>query len=252
MSDLLKYIKADLSAHIDSSIVDDILQSYTKLLAKHRAVKLDEALLAGGRFVEHVLRAIEYVRSNKVLSEIKSVAATNKAIENDTSLPETLRLLIPRALYGMVYNIRSKRNAVHVKEIDPRSIDVAMSVAAASWVLAELIRVYHVSDEKSVEHCMTALSRSAIPYIESIDGEVFVGRGVKPRVEILLLLAHSGSDGLSRTDVGKMAKCSAPSVTTNLQALNSERLVHQSALKRYFITSQGETQLAEILSNEAK
>lgn len=250
MSDLLDHIKADLSTNIDASIVDDILKSYAKLLAKHRASKLDEALVAGGRFVEHTLRAIEYVRTKKVLSEIKSVAATNTKIENDTSLPETLRLLIPRALYGMVYNIRSKRNAVHVKEIDPRGIDVAMCVAAASWVLAELIRMFHVSDEKSVAHCMSVLSRTAIPFIESIDGEVFVGKLVKPRYEVLLLLAHAGKDGLSRTEVGKMAKCSAPSVTTNLQALEGERLIHKSCAKQYFITTQGETQLAKFLSEE--
>lgn len=248
MSDILIHIKADLSSHIDSTIVDDILESYAKLLTKHRASKLDEALVAGGRFVEHILRAIEYVRTNKILSEIKSVAATNTKIENDTSLPETLRLLIPRALYGMVYNIRSKRNAVHVKEIDPRGIDVAMSVAAASWVLAELVRIYHVSDEKSVARCMLVLSRTAIPFIESVGGEIVVGKKVPPRVEILLLLAHANSDGLTRNAIGKMAKCSASSVTKSLQGLVTDRLAHQSEAKSYFIMSDGETVLAKYLA----
>jgi len=71
------------------------------------------------------------------------------------------------------------------------------------------------------------------------------GRVTFKAVQVLVF-----SDGLSRTEVGKMAKCSAPSVTTNLQALKGERLVHQSASKQYFITSPGETTLAKFLSTE--
>ena len=119
---------------------------------------------------------IEAKRTGSVPPEIKSVAATVKGLENDTTLPESLRLLIPRALYGMIYNLRSKRDAVHVKEIDPRSIDVAMAVSAASWVIAELLRIYHVSDEQIVSLRMLALTRASIPFIEALDGETFVGR----------------------------------------------------------------------------
>jgi hypothetical protein len=50
----------------------------------------------------------------------------------------------------MIYDVRSKRGAVHVKEIDPRYIDVELSAMAASWILAEFIRLYHSDDEASV------------------------------------------------------------------------------------------------------
>ena len=117
--------RVDLAAHFPASIVDDILNTYMKLLSKRREGKLDDGLMQAGRFVEHVLRAVEFKKSGNLPTEIKSVAATVRDIENATSLPDSLRLLIPRALYGMAYNLRSKRDGVHVKEIDPRSIDLA-------------------------------------------------------------------------------------------------------------------------------
>lgn len=251
MSNLISQLRSDLSTSIDADVVDDLLTAYQELLAKHRSGDLQAALTKAGRFVEHTLRLIEFVRKGSAPAEIKSVASTIKALESETSLPESMRLLIPRALYGMVYNVRSKRNAVHVKEIDPTEIDVAMSVAAASWVLAELLRTYHSSDEGKVKQAMAALSRTAIPYIETIDGEVVVGHAVEPRIEVLMLLAHAGSEGMSRTEIGRTAKCSASSVTRCLQKLcsPSERCVHQSASKSYFITGKGELKLADALAN---
>ncbi|TXC73705.1 hypothetical protein FSZ31_02940 [Sphingorhabdus soli] len=239
--------RSDLIAHFPENVVDDILQTYINLLQKFRQGKLDDGLMQAGRFVEHLLRAIDFKITGNLPKEIKSVAAKIREVENATALPESLRLLIPKALYGMAYNIRSKRDAVHVKEIDARPIDLAMCVAAASWTVAELIREFHISDARDVESRMAALSRTKIPLIESINGEVFVSRKVKPKTEILLLLAHNVTAGLSRRELGVAAKCSPSSVTTSLQALMGERFVHQSIDARYHITSEGESHLSKIL-----
>jgi hypothetical protein len=184
-----------------------------------------------------------------VPSEIKSVATTIKGLENDATLPEPLRFLIPRVLYGMIYNLHSKRNAVHVKQIDPRSIDVAMTVSAASWVIAELLQIYHVSDEEIVREGMLALTRTSIPFIEALGGETFVGWKVKPAIELLLLLAPARPNGMTRKALGISAKCSQSAVTKGLQALEAERHVHQSGSGGYFITSSGEAHLVEQLQS---
>lgn len=231
------------------SPVVSLLDSYEELIAKHRGGDLEGALVKAGRFVEHALRLIEAKRTGSVPPEIKSVAATIGTIEKGTTLPEPLRLLIPRALYGMIYNLRSKRDAVHVKEIDPRGIDVAMAVSAASWVIAELLRMYHVSDEDTVRQRMLALVRTSIPFIEAVDGEVIVNRNVKAPIELLLLLAHAGPNGMTRKALGISAKCSPPAVTKALQVLKDERFVHQSAAGSYFLMSTGEAHLAKELAS---
>lgn len=242
---------ADLSSQIDQAIVSDLIDSYEKLLEKHKSGDLQGALTHGGRFVENTLRAIEFIRTGSVLSEIKSVSTTIQQLENKTTLNESLRLLIPRAAYGMIYNLRSKRDAVHVKGIDPTHIDVSLAVAAASWILAELLRLYHVSDEARVAQAMAAISRTTIPYIESIDGETLVSRSTPAKMEILLLLAHSKPAGLARKAIGEKAKCKPPTVTNTLKDLDEKRLIHLSSKKLYFITSTGEAALSSWISENA-
>ncbi len=236
-------IISDLGTKVPASLATDLIEAYEQLVAKHRSGDLEAALTKAGRFVEHTFRLIEYIRTGAAPVEIKQVGATIRSIENDTALPESLRILIPRAAYGMIYDLRSKRNAVHVKEIDPTAIDVALTVAAAGWITAELLRLYHRSDEKAVADAMLALTRGTIPMVESINGEVFVGKAVPAKIELLLLLAHAKPKGVSRTALGNAAKCSQPSVSSALKALGSERLIHLGADQAYYITSNGEQKL---------
>jgi len=244
-------IMKDLASHIDASVVADLIETYEQLVAKHRLGDQEAALTKAGRFVEHALRAIQFIRTGKAPAEIKSVAALIKELESDVSLSESLRFLIPRAAYGMIYNLRSKRDAVHVKEIDPRQIDGALAVASASWIVAEFLRLYHKSSEADVARCMNLLSRAVMPFIESIDGETFVGQNVPARVEVLLLLANASPQGLSRKAIGNAAKCSQPSVSKALSALVAERRAHQSESALYFVTAGGERELADWLAASA-
>ncbi len=157
-------------------------------------------------------------------------------------------MLIPRIALAMVYDLRSKRGAVHVKEIDPRGIDVDLAAKAASWIIAELVRLYHVEDENAVLREMTALTRATFPLLESIDGEDFVSKRVPPRVEIQLLLARKGGEGASRAQLGKMAKCGAPRVTEAIKALLKDRFIHKSKKDVYFLTGTGEADLMRWLA----
>jgi hypothetical protein len=241
-------IIADLSTHFSPRGVVDLVEAYEQLVRKQRTGDLEGALTKAGRFVEHLLRLLEQRRTGVLPPEIKSVSAAIRALENDTDLPEPLRLLIPRVAYGMIYNLRSKRDAVHVKEIDPRQIDGALAVSSASWIIAELLRMYHNSDEGAVSRCMAALTRGSIPFVEAIEGEVFVAQAVPARIEMLLLLAHASPQGLSRRAIGNSAKCSQPSVSKALSALLLDRKTHQAQSELYFLTSAGERELADWLS----
>ncbi|WNJ92926.1 hypothetical protein [Bosea sp. 685] len=239
-------IVADLSTKIPASLATELVEAYEQLVAKHRGGDFEGALTKAGRFVEHVLRVLEHIRTGAAPTEIKQVATTIQAIEKDANLPEPLRFLIPRAA-GMIYGMRSKRNAVHVKETDPTAIDVSLAVAAAGWIMAELLRLYHKSDEKAVADAMLALTRGTIPMVESINGQVFVGKTVPAKVEVLLLLAHAKPKGINRTTIGNSAKCSQPSVSTALKTLGAERMVHLGADRSYYITSNGEQTLGQWL-----
>ncbi|MDH3337684.1 MAG: hypothetical protein OER22_00220 [Gammaproteobacteria bacterium] len=239
----------DLSSAIDSEIATDLLKSYDEIVTRYRKNDLDGCLSASGKFVENTLRALEFLRTGKVLPEIKNASKTRVALENDTSLPESLRLLVPRVAMSMVYDIRSKTGAVHVKELDPRRIDASLAVHAASWIVAEFIRQFHLSDEAEVESAMASLMRTYTPLIESIAGETVVTHAVPCELEILLLLIDAGSTGLSRTELGRSTQYSPSTVTRNLQALTSKRYVYQTNDGSYHVTGPGEKRSSELLIN---
>lgn len=241
-------LERNLGSKIDPRVVADVLNAYEGLIQKHRALDAEAALTRAGKFVEHVFRALEYIRIGVAPAEIKSPAQTAKQLEGDTSLPESIRMLVPRIALAMVYDLRSKRGAVHVKEIDPRGIDVDLSAKAASWIIAELIRLYHVDDERRVRLEMIALTRATFPLLEHIDGEDFVSKKVPPRVEIQLLLGRKGGEGATRNQLGKMAKCGAPRVTEAIKSLQNERLIHQTGKGVYHLTGSGEADLMNWLA----
>ncbi len=238
-----KELERNLASKIDHRVITDVVNSYEGLVQKHRAFDAEAALTRAGKFVEHIFRALEFIRTGTSPTEIKSPAATAKLLEADTNLPESIRILIPRIALAMIYDIRSKRGAVHVKEIDPRGIDVDLAAKAASWIVAELIRLYHVDDENAVQREMAALTRATFPLLESIDGEAFVSKKVPPRVEIQLLLGQKGSQGATRTQLGKMAKCDAPRVTEAIKGLEKDRLIHLTEKNVYYLTGSGEADL---------
>lgn len=236
-------LERNLASRIDARVVTDILSAYEGLIQKHRALDAEAALTRAGKFVEHIFRALEFIRTGVAPTEIKSPASTAKLLEADTSLPESIRILIPRIALAMVYDVRSKRGAVHVKDIDPRGIDVDLAAKAASWIIAELIRLYHVDDENAVQVEMTALTRATFPLLESIDGEDFVSKNVPPRVEIQLLLGRKGGEGATRTQLGKMAKCDSQRVSDAIKSLTKDRFIHRTEKDIYYLTGSGEAYL---------
>jgi len=245
-------IVKSLSTRIDPKVVEALVSSYESLVAKFQKRDLDGCLGAAGKFVEHALRAAEHIRTGTAPAEIKAPHQTVKEIEKDQRLPEGLRVLIPRIAHAMIYEIRSKRGAIHVKEIDPRQIDASLAVQAASWVLAEFIRLYHNGQEAAVTHAMAALMRPHVPFIEEFGQESVVTRAVPCDVELLLLLARAGQDGLDRRIVGQASKFPPSTVTRSLQRLDRARQVHRTREGTIHITGTGEAKLLDYLSQHGK
>jgi hypothetical protein len=218
--------------------------------SKFRRGDLDGCLGEAGKFVEHTLRAVEHIRTGTAPAEIKSAQQTVKEIEKDASLPEALRILMPRIAHAMIYDIRSKRGGMHVKEIDPRHIDAALAAHAASWVLAEFLRLYHDDDEQAIARTMHDLMARHVPFIEQFGDENAVTRAVPCNIEILLLLAKGGAQGVDRAALGRASKFSSSSVTQALKRMGRLRHVHRTRDGYFHITAPGEQELARFLLAE--
>jgi hypothetical protein len=243
-------VQANLSRAIDPRVTVALISSYEKLQAKFRKGDLEGCLGEAGKFVEHALRAVEHIRTGTAPAEIKSAQQTVKEIEKDTSLPEALRILVPRVALAMIYNIRSKRGGMHVKEIDPRCIDAALATQAASWVLAEFLRLYHDDDEQAIARAMDDLMARHVPFIEQFGDESVVTREVPCNIEILLLLAKGNARGVDRAALGRASKFSPSSVTQALKRMDNLRHVHRTRDGHFHITASGEQELTNFLLAE--
>jgi len=242
------FILQNIATALGSDVTSDLVASYASLVSRFRKGDTEAALVSGGKFVEHTLRAIEGLRTGAVPAEIKSPSGTIREIEKDTKLGESVRLLIPRVAYAMIYEVRSKRGAVHVKGIDPTAMDAALTVNAASWIMAELLRLYHSTDDSVVAAAVTALSRGHIPFVETFEGESVVTRQVSCDLELLLLLANAGAGGANRKEIGISSKYSSSTVTRIVQKLEGQRYVHKSSDGKFHITGPGSAFMAAQLS----
>lgn len=242
-------ILQSLKSAIEPSVAEALLRSYEKLVSEYRKGDPEAALNACGKFVEHVLRAIEFVRTGKAPAEIKSVAATIKEIEKDGNLSEPLRLLVPRVASSMMFDVRSKRGAAHVKEIDPRHTDAALAIQAASWVMSEFVRLYHVGGEREVAEAMASLMRGNIPLIEQFGDERAITTPIGLDAELLLHLFSAEPTGLDRSELSARVKKQSSTMSKAINRLEAARHIHQMKSGLFRITGPGEGALAEKLAS---
>lgn len=237
-----------LKSAIAPQVADDLVRDYERLVAEYRKGDSEAALNACGKFVEHVLRAIEFRRTGSAPAEIKSVSGTLKDIEKDAKLPEALRVLMPRIASAMMFDVRSKRGAAHVKEIDPRHIDAALAVQAASWVMSEFVRLFHTGGEREVAEAMSVLMRGNVPLIEHFGDEMAITTPLSAETEVLLRVFAAEPVGIDRKTLGGAVKQQSSTVTKVVRRLEAARHIHLTKSGVYRITGPGEQALAGALA----
>jgi hypothetical protein len=94
-----------------------------------------------------------------------------------------------------LYEIRNNRNVGHVGgDVDPDFMDSSAVVSMASWILAELVRVFHSVSTAEAQTIVSELVERRLPLVWR-SGDI--RRVLKPelplRSQVLLLLASSST-----------------------------------------------------------
>jgi hypothetical protein len=115
-----------------------------------------------------------------------------RRLEGNAKGPRSFQILIPRLLPGL-YEIRNNRNVGHVGgDVDPDFMDSSAVVAIASWILAELIRVFHGTSTEEAQRAVDNLAERRVPLVWK-SGDI--RRVLKPDIalkeQIVLLLSSS-------------------------------------------------------------
>jgi hypothetical protein len=170
---------AKVFASLPPGLRKPLIEEYQTIATNYAEHRWRPSELTGGRFSEVVYTVLEGEVSGTFAaapSKPANIRNACLALENqpNTGRPgdRSIRVLIPRTLLTL-YEVRNNRNVGHVGgDVDPNMMDATVVFALASWVLAELIRIYHSTTTAEAQEVVDALSERKLPLVWSPGGEL--------------------------------------------------------------------------------
>ena len=196
-----------LSEAFPAKRIRALLKHYSRMLDDFLKEDWEDSIAKSGKFVEAALKTLAdhcnvtagTGRVFKVDGAINSLASLSSGAFDDS-----IRLTIPRAC-RFAYDIASNRGGRHdPDEIDPNHMDANVVVNVCAWVLAELIRYANKGaiDHDEVEQLVESLTSRKYPFIEEIDGRIYVHLDKKSaRNAALVILARKHPKRVSKKDL---------------------------------------------------
>lgn len=225
---MLDAIKAELAQHIDPKIVDTVFEHHIALKKASYLQDWEKCLVRAGKLGEAVMKATHFIRTNKVIQQVQVETEINELCKR-VDLPESIRLLIPRAI-RILYDHRSKRGGAH-GSFDPNPMDCAMIVPVADWIVGELIRLYCTAAPDRAMKFVIGITAKSIPYVEKI-GEDYVVllKGASARQEIAYILYTRYPSHTTTSDLIKwIPNHSSANIRLSLANMRKAKLVHSTS-----------------------
>ncbi len=149
--------------------------------------------LSGGRFCEIVYTILNGHASGSHAtspSKPKDFTSACRALESRIKAPRSFQILIPRLLPAL-YEIRNNRGVGHTGgDVDPNLMDASAVLAITSWVMAELVRVYHNLPTAEAQRAVDSLVERRLPVVWT-DGNIrrVLNPSLPLKDQIMLLIA---------------------------------------------------------------
>ena len=238
-----------LLAALPAGLRDSLLETYREIASNYAENRWSPSELEGGKFCEVVYWICHgFITGTYVASPTKpgNMRADANALErnSDTGKPgdHSLRILIPRMLPAL-YDIRNNRGVGHVGgDVDPNHMDATAVYSMASWILAELVRVFHGVKTQEAQEAVDGLVERKMPLIWSAGTAKRVLDKKMGAVDQTLLLLHQASGWMSEDDLLKSTEYSNASMYRSnvLTRLHKVRKIeYDKANKRAHISPTG-------------
>jgi hypothetical protein len=171
------------------------LSEFDEIVANFAEHRWTAAELSGGRFCEIVYTILDGHASGTYAASPAKPAdfvGSCRQLEKNKSVPRSFQILIPRLLPAL-YEIRNNRNVGHVGgDVDPDYMDSSAVLSMASWILAELVRVFHGVTTDEAQRVVAELSERRVPLVwRSGDIRRVLNPKLPLRSQVLLLLASA-------------------------------------------------------------
>ncbi len=223
-------------AGLPAGLRAELIGSYRNITGNFIERRWEPAELNGGKFAEVVFTivggAIDGTFPAKAKKPPKMVDAC-RALEGRpaTTVPgdRSLRVHIPRALV-FLYDIRNQRGVGHVGgDVDPNAMDASAVVAMASWIMAELVRIFHNVSTQEAQDTVEALVARKTPMIWEVEpggNKRVLDANMGAKDQVLMFLHHS-TGWVSAADLQKWVEYKNPTNFRDnvLGSLHKARLI---------------------------
>jgi hypothetical protein len=214
---------------------DPLIKHYREIGANFIERRWGPSELDGGKFCETVYSILDGAIASKfpaAPSKPKDMVQACRAFEG---LPadsnrvgdRSLRILIPRVLLPL-YEIRNNRGVGHVGgDVDPNFLDATAVYGMASWILAELVRIFHGVSTDEAQEAVDALIERKVPLVWEIGEIKRVQYPAMSKCDQALLLLHLTPGWISDKDLANWVGYSSASMfrTRVLEPLHEARLI---------------------------
>lgn len=188
---------AALLGNLPETLRNELLDEFNKLVKNYRENRWEPAEMSGGKICEVVYTILSgYVsgtfpnHSSKPSNMVDSCRALEQA---PATFGKAVRIQVPRVLIGL-YEIRNNRGAGHMgSDINPNHMDATFVLAAAKWILSELIRLFHNVDTATAQEAIELVTERETPLIWSVNGiKRVLDPTLKKHQQTLVLLHQAG------------------------------------------------------------
>ena len=207
------------------SLLDEY-QSIVQCFSENRWLPSE---LSGGRFCEIVFTVIDGYAAGtyaSVPTKPSDFVGACRRLEQNTHVPRSFQILIPRILPAL-YEVRNNRGVGHTGgDVDSNYMDAAFVVTSCSWVMGELVRVFHKVSIEEAQSLVDSLAQRRVPLIwEGNDIRRVLQPSLNFQSQILVLLDTSAGSVQTSDLMRWIDYHNASYFRTLLRRMHSQRLV---------------------------
>lgn len=224
-----------LLAGLPIGLRDPLIACYQEIAANYAEHRWEPAELNGGKLCEVAFTIIDGALSGSFPSKPSKPANmvdSCRALEKKPAVASrvgdrSLRILLPRMLTAL-YEIRNNRNVGHVGgDVDPNYLDATAVFGMSSWVIAELVRIFHNVSTKEAQESVDTLVERRIPLIWDVGPVRRVLDSTMPARDQVLLLLHQRPGWISEKELASCVEYKSITLFRSrvLAKLHAERLI---------------------------
>lgn len=252
--------KEKLLADLPEGLRKPLLASYQEITSNFAEHRWEPSELNGGKFCEVVYCILEGALNGTFPAhpaKPKNMAAACRTLEtfpvDSTRVGDrSLRILIPRVLIAL-YEVRNNRGVGHVGgDVNPNFMDATLVQGAASWILAELVRIFHKVSTSEAQELVDLLIERRTPLVWEFENTRRVLDPSMSKKDQTLLLLHGKPSWTGEDDLVAWIEYSSKSMFRKrvLTPLHDDRLVeHDSVNARVRISPLGVSEVEKRILN---